>query len=313
MSGNYEIYADEAWTHNNPPLRRYWCFVGGVAGSQSDLDRLDKRLQAVKLKCGHTSEIKWAKLDPHNHEFYKEFLDEFFNYLKSHKIQYRQVFLDRSFVHYDSYKTNPSEMYNLDVQFKVYYQFIKHHFGLKFLPKEKIKRVVIHFDNHSSKKHKTKLESFVNDLPRLLERPDLQFSLFFSDSRDNLRIQACDLLMGAAGSNGNQMELIRQPQKKGETIIQKLRKTLAKKIYDDLRSVSCEERGSKAFNWFESTGQDEPESALTHKIRIWKFKPKKFLKDKGFENDHLAKDGSYVGPVLKLDQIQSASGREILD
>ncbi|CAA7613454.1 hypothetical protein MCP1_120001 [Candidatus Terasakiella magnetica] len=39
MPKTYEIYADEAWTHCNPPLNRYWCFFGGIMGRSEDLEQ----------------------------------------------------------------------------------------------------------------------------------------------------------------------------------------------------------------------------------------------------------------------------------
>jgi hypothetical protein len=222
------------------------------------------------------------------------------------------MFLDRSFVHQEAYAANPNDLYSLDVQYKLYYQFIKHHFGIKEMPSfpEGIK-ILLHLDDHSSQKHKSKLEEFVKDLTRILGRSDIQFSISYVNSGSNDRIQACDLLMGAAGSHGNKMHDIRIDGRRGMTGKQKVRHDLCKHVYNHLRNLSCSERNTKAFNWFESTGGSSQER-FTHKVRIWKFVPKKYFKDKGWENDHLAKDGSYVGPDIDTSKVIALSERDDL-
>lgn len=52
MAKVWEIAADEAFTHQTPPLNRYWCFFGGVCGSEAVLDRLEKRLENVVATFG---------------------------------------------------------------------------------------------------------------------------------------------------------------------------------------------------------------------------------------------------------------------
>ena len=74
-------------------------------------------------------------------------------------------------------------------------------------------------------------------------------------------------------------------------------------IYNKLRDLDRAERGSGAFNWFESTGRDgTPESMLIHKVRVWKFKPARYHIDKGWQNDHLDKQGRYQAPEIVVPQ-----------
>ena len=300
----YEIHADEAWTHNGNPLKRYWCFIGGLFGSVGDLDRLDKQLRLLKLDHGIESEVKWSKITVDRLPGYTAFIDCVFDFLWKHEIRYRQIFLDRSYVHYDNYQKDPKNLYNLDVQFKVYYQLIKHHFGIKSMPSHRDgAKIYLRLDDFSSQKHKDRLEGFVNDLPQRLERPDIQFAISYVNSARNLRIQICDLLMGAAGSYGNKMHDERSKGRRGMSEKQKIRLKLCKHIYDHLRKLSCGERGTHAFNWFESTGASSPEDGYKNKVRIWKFIPKAYLKDKGWENDHLGKAGLYIRPAIDQSKV----------
>lgn len=139
----------------------------------------------------------------------------------------------------------------------------------------------------------------VERLPDTLTVPSLFTKARFVNSKHLLRLQLCDLLMGAAGSHGNRMHLRRLPGKRGMTQKQKWRHEMAKYIYNHLRSLDATERGSKAFSWFESTGHDgEIENRLKHKLRIWKFIPKNFQRNAGWENDNLDPQGRYLGPQI---------------
>ncbi len=146
-------------------------------------------------------------------------------------------------------------------------------------------RDVIHIwlDNHSSSKHRDSLTKFAGDLPDIIGRKDLKIEVRFVESKKHLRLQLCDVLMGAAGSYGNKMHKRRADGAKRMTSKQKCRYQLGKHIYDRLRALDSKWRGSKAFNWFESTGLGEG-NAWDHKIRIWKCIPKGHTLDLGWKN-----------------------------
>ncbi len=85
---------------------------------------------------------------------------------------------------------------------------------------------------------------------------------------------------------------------------QKLRLELAKHIYDHFRNCDAKHRGSKAFNWFESTGiGGDPTNNFNHKLAIWKLTPSVYQVDKGWENDHLDDEGKYQGPDIQKEII----------
>ncbi len=187
------------------------------------------------------------------------------------------------------------------MQFKICYQFLKHSFGLKHLPAATGSRheVIVRLDNHSSQKHKNDLVTYLIDLPNLFGRADLTIRPKFINSKQLLRLQVCDVIMGAAGSHGNKMHLRRPSGRRGMTPKQRARYELARHIYDALRALNHKLRGRKAFNWFESTGLDgTTENLYEHRLRIWKFVPKNHLVDKGWQNDKLDRQGRYQGPSI---------------
>ncbi len=301
MPKTYEIYADEAWTHGAVPRNRYWCFLGGIFGPESQISKLETDLKEIKKAAGHKLEIKWANVSTFSTPFYTALLDKFFEHISASDIKYRQLFLDRKYIRIQP--PGEARLTDLDVQYKVYYQFLKHHFGLEYLPlaKTTFDRVFIRLDAHSSVDHTTSLRTFTEKLPVLLNRTDLQFDVSFVDSKKHLSLQVCDVIMGAAGSYGNKMHLRREEGRKRMTEKQKCRVKICKYIYEKLKAIDKADRGSGAFNWFESTGiGSNPANKLTNKIRIWKFIPGTYRIDKGWENDHLDSQGRYVVSGRKL-------------
>ena len=86
---------------------------------------------------------------------------------------------------------------------------------------------------------------------------------------------------------------------------QKLKIELADYIYNKLRKIDEIDRGSKAFNWFESTGLNaNTENRFHHKMRIWKFIPNSYRKNKGWENDNLTKEGYFVKDIFETEVLQ---------
>ncbi len=300
MATTYEIYADEAWTHGGEPPNRYWRIYGGIFGVQSNLDRLDTRLRSVIAAYGVRGEVKWGKLNAINYDCYVHLANLIFDEIEEGNVKYRQMFLDRSYVWVP--KRGDPEETELTIQFKLYYQFLKHAFGLQYVPRDPNDDQIdlyVRLDSHTSQRHTDQLRSFAGAFPRILNRRDFSVRVTFHNSSKVPRLQICDLLMGAAGSYGNRMHKKRRAGQRGMTQKQQLRLNFCKHIYQRLRQIDAAERGSKAFNWFETTGLDGTvENLFHHKVRIWKFIPKRHVRDKGWQNDHLDKQGYYQGPDI---------------
>lgn len=307
MSELYELHADEAWTHDGGNSGRYWCFFGGVLGRARDIDRLQSRLRAVRDQHGlKIDKINWKYLDAGNVVAFQAFADAFFMELRTQDLKYRQLFLDRSLVRLDE-SGRPAPVDRLEIQFKVYYQFLKHSFWLQALPKptgSSPTTIRVRLDQHSSALHKERLIEFVSALPAAWGRPDVKVEIAFVRAKSSQVMQVCDLLCGAAGSHGNKMHARREPGQRGMKEKQKIRHALARHIYNGLRQLDSSQRGSRAFNWFESTGTDGSlENRFHHKLRVWKFRPARFARDRGWENDHLDKQGRHIAPDLMLPEV----------
>jgi hypothetical protein len=101
------------------------------------------------------------------------------------------MFCDRSLVRVPS--PGEAAVTDLDVQFKLCYQFLKHSFGLEYLDETVTNDVLARLDTHSSQKHKANLAKFATELPRVLRHPSLTVRVTFEQSEKVPRIQVCDL------------------------------------------------------------------------------------------------------------------------
>jgi hypothetical protein len=295
----YQIFADEAWTHGGNPLRRYWCFLGGVFGLQPDLDRFDSELRKIIRHHGIQSEVKWSNLRANNLACFKDLADCLFHNLANDNLKYRQTFLDRRNVWIPSRGEIP--LSDLEVQYRIYYQFLKHAFGLRHLPNPSGSpvKIQVNLDDHSSKTEKARLVQFAEQLPAHLDRADLDISVGYLNSSKNTLLQVSDLVMAAAGSHGNKMQQKRVPGKRGMTPKQRLRDELCAHVYNGFRKLDALKRSTKAFNWFETTGHDgDRANRFHHALRIWKFVPRNHIIDLGWENDRLDARGNYQGREL---------------
>ncbi len=300
----YEIVADEAWTHQSEPLNRRWCFFGGLLGRQHEIDALRANLAAKAAELSLRGEIKWSKISPRSGRAYENIVAAFFDeFERLGSLRLRQIFLDRSYVPKPGvYDENAS---GLDIQYKLYYQFLKHSFGLEHLPAGPT-NIIVRLDEHSSQQHQADLKAFVEQLPAFLKRRDLKVSVAFVQSSSFIDLQLCDVITGAAGWLGNKQQEIRQVMpdgtlKRGMTDKQKAKLKVAKLIQSRLEKIDAADRGSRAFDWWGSTAlSSNPGNRLAHKFRTWCFHPKEgdYLIDKGWENDNLGPNRTYIGPIL---------------
>lgn len=283
MSKKLEIYADEAWTQQ-VPLYRYHCFFGGIMASSKTMIDLEENIRQLKKEYDFRREIKWTHVSRRDELFFIKLIEIFRDMMldPAYDLKYRQLFLDRAI----SYKGEPST--TLEAQYKVYYQFIKHSFGLQYI--DFPLNLIINLDTHSSHVHKSRLREFSDRLPTILNKENrLKLSLHFIESRKSLVLQLCDLLMGAAGYYGNNLYNLKQENQKRISQNQSVKKAIGKTVYDAFRIINSDARGRKAFNWFETTGLDNDRfNHFNHKLRIWKFEAKESIynsrwSDKNFQ------------------------------
>ena len=277
---NYIIYADEAWTQSHP-LYRYHCFFGGILSSKDEFERLDLEVRNLKKEFNYKREIKWSNISIKNIDFYEKLLVLIEQFIcECDETKYRQMFMDRAF------RYNGKSVSELDSQFKIYYQFLKHCFGFDYVNENR--KFIFKLDEHSSYNHKIKLKNFIENI----NIKNVEIKVEFVNSKKSIPLQICDLLMGAAGYYGNKVDWDLLPGKKRRTKHQIMKSNFGKSIYNLLRRIDARYRGSKAFNWFESTGSDGDRSnRYHHKMRIWKFIPNNYELDTSWQDDAFRSNG----------------------
>ena len=108
-------------------------FYGGALIKARDREEINNML-INKCEClNFFSELKWTKVTENYLEKYIEFIDLYFNLISASKIKIRIMFTQN--VHKAS---NLNDYHEENRYFLLYYQFIKHAFGLQYIePKEK--------------------------------------------------------------------------------------------------------------------------------------------------------------------------------
>jgi uncharacterized protein DUF3800 len=121
MARELVIYTDESEKNG----RFFANFYGGALVRSDDLELVRERLQAAANRLGLTAEIKWQKVSSGYLDRYVALMSEFFRLVAEGRVKLRIMFTQKAYVP----KSLTSEQRENEF-FLLYYQFIKHAFGL---------------------------------------------------------------------------------------------------------------------------------------------------------------------------------------
>ena len=228
-------------------------------------------LLQAKLKCDiKDSEIKWQRVDKSRVERYNCFVDTFFDLLASHQMAFRIMFTENKNIP-DRYKREEKQgRYH-----KLYYQFIKHVFGLQYIYSDIPVYLEFFFDWFPEKKEQNeRYKSYIYGLQSLEEFKQSNIvidrdAIAEVDSKRFVLLQAVDLILGAISWRLNHGHKYIEP---GKT--KRGNRTIAKEmVYKHINKKIRELR--KGFNISMTTGLDDDlQNKFYHKYRHWSFKPK---------------------------------------
>lgn len=119
----YIIYCDESISRG----RYYSNFYGGALIKNCDFDFVVNSLNEKKETLNLFNEIKWNKVSDNYLEKYKEIINTYFNFIADGKIKLRIMFSQNAQVPTNLTKENIDNGFHL-----LYYQFVKHAFGLTY-------------------------------------------------------------------------------------------------------------------------------------------------------------------------------------
>ena len=164
MSKEYIIYCDESIDKG----RYFSHFYGGALVRSQELGEVQKVLVAKKNELNLYNEIKWSKVTYQYLDKYIDLMEAFFDFVAEDQVKIRVMYTQNSII---PSSLSPEQINN--EYFLLYYQFIKHAFGLQYSNStdEKI-RVRLYLDDLPDTREKAAI--FKNFLLSLNKNPQFQ-------------------------------------------------------------------------------------------------------------------------------------------
>ncbi|HAT8742748.1 TPA: DUF3800 domain-containing protein [Legionella pneumophila] len=195
MSKEIIIYCDES----NISGRYFSNFYGGALVDSKNLDEVNTLLLQKKCELNLHGEIKWSKITENYLNKYINFVELLFGLITTGKLKIRIMFTQNRHI-----PQNLSDYHIEHEYFLLYYQFIKHAFGLQNLQKEQQNtNVRLYFDKFPDTKEKAML--FKSSLLHLNHNKKIKNNgvIFLPEnitdvhSHDHVILQSVDIILGA--------------------------------------------------------------------------------------------------------------------
>ncbi|GAA5497552.1 hypothetical protein Rhal01_03748 [Rubritalea halochordaticola] len=267
-SQEYWIYADESVQSG----KHFSKFFGGCIIPSTKVNSIHERLTQRKESLGFGKELKWQRVTDQRLECYIHMITAFFEEVRADHLRVRIMFQDnRSSLLRGAFEERHIPYY------KLYYQFIKHAFGLAHMPEQATgTRIRIFLDQlPHTKEHAIQFKSFIAALPTNAQLKQKRIKLDPShiteiDSKDHIILQCVDIVLGAMAFRFNKMHLEKPPgaSRRGKRTIAK--EKLYKHILSEIRTIK------PYFHPKISTAADpHPDGRWSMPYRHWLFTPKK--------------------------------------
>jgi hypothetical protein len=265
MSLEYVIYADESSSAG----RYYSDFYGGVLVRSTHLEYAKQRIAQAKADNNLFKEVKWNKVTEPYLPKYISLIDTFFDLVAEGVVKVRIMFRQTAQVPTGLHPHQINERYH-----RLYYQFLKHSFGLKYSDEGPV-RVRVNLDMMPCTiEEKQRFADFIASISHLPEfrRARVEFArdqVSEVRSHDHDLMQCLDVVLGAMQFRLNDWhkEIPEGARKRGKRTVAKER--LYKHISARIRALYPN------FNIGESTGTgNDYSNRWKHPYRHWKFVPK---------------------------------------
>ena len=271
MKRQYVIYADES--HRKGKF--YSNFYGGALVDYCELEKLSTQLNNKKNQLGLFSEVKWTKVTEQYLDKYIKLIDFFFKYVNSNKIKIRIMFRQNANVPQNLSREHEEKEY-----FLLYYQFIKHAFGIDYCNPNENDQVILkmYFDKlPDTRKKNREFKGYIyslNDFFCINNVHIYNEDIAEVDSKNHVILQCMDIILGAINFKLNDMDKEKMPNSnrrgKRTKAKEKLYKNILKNINENHKNfnigVSTSTRGDYTNNWKDS-------------YRHWCFKSKNSIFD----------------------------------
>lgn len=286
MPKEYLIFCDESDEDG-----RYFCnFYGGVIVDSSHYQAVTERLDALKYRLNLFGEIKWSKVTERYLEKYVEIVRGFFAEITAGVLRVRIMFRAKA-AEPTGLTTEQTEL----GYFLLYYQFIKHAFGLELAPMENATNLRLYFDDFPA--NREKVAAFKGFLLGLAQSPkwrDAGLMLSHENitevrSHEHVLLQCLDIVLGAMSFRLNDKHREKPPGQRIRGKRTRAKEALYKEILRLIRELL------PGFNVGTSTGmRDDIHAKWNHPYSHWSFIPKEFrwqtqhAKSQGKRNDPAA-------------------------
>lgn len=250
----YLIYADESRRKG----KYFSNFYGGALIDYKDLEKLNKKIITKKEELGLFQEVKWTKVTEQYLDKYIELIDYYFEFIKLNKIKIRIMFRQNAMVPQQLTREQEEKEY-----FLLYYQFIKHAFGIDYCnPNDKDQVILkMYFDKLPDTKKKNKeFKGYIyalNDFFVINNVHIYNEDIAEVDSKDHVILQCMDIILGAMNFKLNNMdkEKVSNSNRRGKRTIAK--EKLYKRILNNIKNiypnfnigVSTSSRSDLTNNW----------------------------------------------------------------
>ncbi|MDR6626746.1 DUF3800 domain-containing protein [Caulobacter segnis] len=246
-------------------------FYGGVLVRADDREALERELHDKKNELQFKGEVKWTKITENYADKYIELVDFIFDLVEAGRMKMRIMFTQNINV--------PPELdeYKLDNQyFMLYYQFIKHAFGLRYWRQEDnydTVEVSVYIDDPPQSGLKfDKFANYISSLSAYM--PFSQGGVIFPRSeiakvvshKHNI-LQALDIILGGIQSRLNESHTKPIPPAKRRSKRARAKEIVYQKIKERIWRLYPN------FNIGVSTGAPNYVERWTHPYRHWCFVP----------------------------------------
>lgn len=257
LNKQYIIYADES--HQKGSF--FSNFYGGALLEYKNLENISKKITKYKERLGLYAEVKWTKVTAQYLEKYINLINYFFKFIKQNKIKIRIMFRQNAYVPKSLSKEQLDNQY-----FLLYYQFIKHSFGLDYCNKDFENNTIslrLYFDKLPDTKAKCDaFKEHILSLSDILKLNNISIdkeNIAEIDSKKHVILQCMDIILGAINFKLNNLDKLKitNTKRRGKTTIAK--EKLYKAILNNIRDIypnfnigiSTSDRGNVRNRWFD--------------------------------------------------------------
>ena len=194
MDKEYTLYCDESEKHG----RFYSNFYAGVMVGSSQHDRIISTLEKEKKALNLQGEIKWSKVTERYLEKYQTLIKVFFSEIKAGHLRVRIMFRQNVYQPQGLTEDDHKNGY-----FKLYYQFIKHAYGLPYAKLNFAAKLRVYFDLFpENREAASQFKGFLLGLnkERRIRKAGLslqQEDIAEVNSHDHVLLQCLDVVLGA--------------------------------------------------------------------------------------------------------------------